>query len=333
MKKIILSIVAVTLSVLFLSSCGSANKTVLLGSKSAKSYVELGNYEKIEVDSSSDDYKVYYDALYNSDVAQNGLYDQVDEGEVQSGDYVNIDFEGKIDGVAFEGGTSTGYDLLIGSGSFIDGFEEGLIGKKVGETVDLNLTFPANYQSTELAGKDVVFTVKINYRRVPQDIEKAYKALGFESVKKYEEDLNNRCKEFFAVKTFIESCKIKSSPKTDEFNGLVLLVFYDNYLRQSQGVSLASYLKNNGQSVNDFATNILAHLNDSQIETLPEFKEVKNTVLVTYALSEEKGFSADAKATNKKTEYEKCLAEYNSLRSKCSEFLIKNTTIKTGKKK
>lgn len=84
------------------------------------------------------------------------------KGEVKAGDTVNIDYVGKKDGVAFAGGTASGYELEIGSGTFIDGFEDGLIGVLVGDTVDLNLTFPENYGSAELAGKDVVFTVTVN---------------------------------------------------------------------------------------------------------------------------------------------------------------------------
>lgn len=80
---------------------------------------------------------------------------------VEEGDTVAIDYEGKKDGVAFNGGTGS-HDLTIGSGQFIEGFEEGLIGHTVGETVDLDLTFPENYGTEELAGEDVVFTVKIN---------------------------------------------------------------------------------------------------------------------------------------------------------------------------
>ena len=85
------------------------------------------------------------------------------EGTVEKYDVVNIDYEGKKDGVAFEGGTAQGYHLGIGTGTFIPGFEDKLIGVKTGETVDLDLTFPESYGNEELAGKDVVFTVKVNY--------------------------------------------------------------------------------------------------------------------------------------------------------------------------
>lgn len=80
----------------------------------------------------------------------------------KEGDVVNIDFVGMKDGVAFEGGTSQGYDLTLGSGSFIDGFEDGLVGTKKGQEVSLNLTFPEDYFQTDLAGQEVVFDVTIN---------------------------------------------------------------------------------------------------------------------------------------------------------------------------
>ncbi|MCC8126770.1 MAG: trigger factor [Clostridiales bacterium] len=80
----------------------------------------------------------------------------------EEGDIVNIDYVGLKDGEAFDGGTAEGYDLELGSGAFIDGFEDGLIGVKTGEQRDLNLTFPENYGSEELAGQDVVFQVTVN---------------------------------------------------------------------------------------------------------------------------------------------------------------------------
>lgn len=81
---------------------------------------------------------------------------------VEDGDTVNIDYVGTIDGVAFDGGTYAGYDLVIGSNSFIDDFEEQLIGVMVGETVDVEVTFPEDYISTDVAGKDAVFAVTVN---------------------------------------------------------------------------------------------------------------------------------------------------------------------------
>ncbi len=87
---------------------------------------------------------------------------ETDKTTVEDGDVVNIDYVGTLDGEEFDGGSDTGYDLTIGSDTFIDGFEDGLIGAEVGATVDLNLTFPEDYSSEDLAGQDVVFTVTVN---------------------------------------------------------------------------------------------------------------------------------------------------------------------------
>ncbi len=84
------------------------------------------------------------------------------ERPAEEGDIVNIDYVGKKDGVAFDGGTASGYDLTLGSGQFIDGFEDGLIGTAAGDKVNLDLTFPEEYHSEELAGQAVVFEVTVN---------------------------------------------------------------------------------------------------------------------------------------------------------------------------
>lgn len=136
----------------------------------ALDYVTLGQYTglSVEVDAITVTDEDVQNAV-ESAVANSGLYDTLTEGTVQEGDIANIDYEGKKDGVAFDGGTAQGYDLTIGSGMFIEGFEEGLVGTAIGDTVDLNLTFPENYASEELAGQDVVFTVTVNsVQRTPE---------------------------------------------------------------------------------------------------------------------------------------------------------------------
>lgn len=127
--------------------------------------VTLGDYSALEI-SLPNSYKVTKEQVEDYALSMAKYYAQpsykdTDKTTVEEGDTVNIDYEGKKDGVPFEGGTDTGFNLTIGSDQFIDGFEDGLIGKNVGETVELNLTFPENYGG-DLAGADVVFTVKIN---------------------------------------------------------------------------------------------------------------------------------------------------------------------------
>lgn len=126
-----------------------------------------------------------------------GKPEEITEGIIKNGDTVNIDYVGKKDGIAFEGGTAKGYDLGIGSGTFIPGFEEGLVGVGVGDTVDLNLTFPEEYHSEELAGQEVVFTVTVNYIHgdiVAPSVEDYAASNDFESVEAFREDVANELK-------------------------------------------------------------------------------------------------------------------------------------------
>ncbi|MCR5031898.1 MAG: trigger factor [Lachnospiraceae bacterium] len=144
-----------------LTGCGKTKSLDLKNMDTGDYIQELVDYKNLsvtvtprnEVDQDTVEY-------YIQDVLQN-RGELITEGTVANGDTVNIDYAGTIDGEAFDGGTAQGQYLTIGSGQFIDGFEEGLIGVSVGETVDLDLVFPENYYE-ELAGKAVVFTVTVN---------------------------------------------------------------------------------------------------------------------------------------------------------------------------
>ena len=142
------------------------NDTVTILDYDMTQYVKVGDYRNLDVVYSeteiTDDIVDYAYLNFLSDYAEavDPSYYET-EREVRDGDIISLDFCGKKDGVAFEGGTATGYILEIGSGTFIPGFEEGLIGVMPGEEVDLDLTFPESYQSAELAGQAVVFTCTV----------------------------------------------------------------------------------------------------------------------------------------------------------------------------
>lgn len=153
-------------SLVMLAGCGGYDNTSMDITKiDVDSYIEtLGEYKGLTIetepkmtitDNTVDDYINY--VLSASGQTSTTEVDRA----AKEGDIVNIDYEGIKDGVAFEGGTDTGYDLTLGSGQFIPGFEDGLIGYKKGDEVALNLTFPEDYRE-ELAGAEVVFNVKIN---------------------------------------------------------------------------------------------------------------------------------------------------------------------------
>lgn len=122
-------------------------------------YVTLGDYKKMKVTATRP--KVDEEGIEDY-INSRLLVGTITNRPVKKGDVADIDYVGKKDGVAFEGGTASGYKLSIGSGGFIPGFEDGLVGVNVGETVDLNLTFPDNYRNAEMAGQEVVFTVTVN---------------------------------------------------------------------------------------------------------------------------------------------------------------------------
>lgn len=125
----------------------------------------------------------------------------VTDRAAQDGDIANIDYVGKKDGVAFDGGSYEGYDLTLGSGTFIDGFESGIVGHNIGETFDLNLTFPENYGSEDLAGQDVVFTVTLNslsVEEIPEltdDFVKENLSTESETVEEYKAELKKELQE------------------------------------------------------------------------------------------------------------------------------------------
>ncbi len=129
----------------------------------ALDYVTLCDYKNIEIPVSD---VTYTDEEFKDVIQQNLSAHQVlkDEGTVKDGDKVNIDYVGKVDGKEFEGGNSggNGYDLTIGSGQFIEGFESQLIGHKAGEEVTVNVTFPEDYGNAEVAGKPAQFDVTIH---------------------------------------------------------------------------------------------------------------------------------------------------------------------------
>lgn len=123
-------------------------------------YITLADYKNMQVSAFR---PAVDDETIRKYIDSELLVGMITDRAVEKGDVTDIDFEGKRDGVAFAGGTASGYKLVIGSGSFIPGFEDGLVGVMPGETLDLNLTFPEGYKNNpDLAGQEVVFTVTVN---------------------------------------------------------------------------------------------------------------------------------------------------------------------------
>lgn len=193
MKKKAAGLVTAMLAVALLAGCGAENKP--LWQMDVDKYVTLGDYNNLNMDVSLEPAQVdetqleqmVYNVYASYVTEESGI---VTDRAVEEGDTVNIDYEGKRDGIAFEGGANQGDFLVIGSNRFIDGFEDGLIGVMPGETVDLDLFFPDPYPNNpDLAGQLVVFSVTVNYIfPTPDDMQDEVVAgMGEEGVSTVEE--------------------------------------------------------------------------------------------------------------------------------------------------
>ncbi len=172
MKRVLAILMSVTMMAAVLAGCSSEEAN--LSSINAEKYVtNLFDYKGVELSAAKeviDD--EYVDSYIDFILSQYPNYEEVTDRPVGYGDTANIDYVGKdMDGVAFEGGSAQGYDLVIGSGMFVPGFEDGLVGANTGDTVDVELTFPENYHNADLAAQDVVFTVTINKISTPVPAE------------------------------------------------------------------------------------------------------------------------------------------------------------------
>lgn len=184
MKKKTAGVLTVLLAVVLLAGCGQGREENALRDLKTDSYVTLGDYQNLSInvepltvtDSERDLYvmEAYsrFATLENSGITDRAAVD---------GDTVNIDYVGKRDGEAFDGGTASGAFLVLGSDSYIDGFEDGLIGVRPGETVDLDLSFPENYDNQNLAGQAVIFTVTVNY--IVELRDEVVASMGLENVR------------------------------------------------------------------------------------------------------------------------------------------------------
>ncbi len=187
-----------------------AGKDLLIDLKvTVKPVPEIGTYKGV---SAKEVIFAVEDADVDRELAQrqqrNARLITVEDRAAQDGDLVNIDFEGFVDGTAFPGGKGEGYDLELGSGQFIPGFEEQIVGKKLGEEFDVNVTFPEDYHAEDLKGKAATFKTKLNtisYREVPElDDEFAKDVSEFDTLDELKADIRSKLEKSAAERTKTE---------------------------------------------------------------------------------------------------------------------------------
>lgn len=228
-----------------------------------KPEVVLGDYKGLEVPKA--DLSVTEDevmAIIKKEQEKNAVNVNVEDRAVQSGDIATIDFEGFVDGVAFEGGKGEDYPLTIGSGTFIPGFEDQIIGHEIGTEFDVNVTFPEDYQAEELKGKAAVFKVtvkKIEEKQLPElDDEFAAEVSEFETMAEYKAHVEKaeaerkevaaeQAKEDAVIEKAVENAQmdIPDAMVTTEANNMIR-EFASNLERQ--GLKMEQYLQYFGQT-------------------------------------------------------------------------------------
>ena len=226
--------------------------------------VKLGKYKGIEVEKV--DYTVTdeeVDKELEAARQRNARLISVDDRAVEKGDTAVIDFEGFVDGVAFEGGKGENYDLEIGSNTFIPGFEDQLVGAKIDDLVDVNVTFPEDYHAEELKGKDALFKVKINeikVRELPElDDDFASEVSEFDTLAEYKADVRAKLEEKAKEKAEgeIQNAVVEKAVENAEFDIPEAMIEYQtekaiNDMAQNlsyQGLSLDMYMKYTGQTL------------------------------------------------------------------------------------
>lgn len=228
-----------------------------------KPEVTLGKYKGIKVDKVEIEVTdAEVDAALDRERESNARTIAVEDRAVKDGDMTVIDFEGFVDGVAFEGGKGENYPLTIGSGAFIPGFEEALIGANLNEETDVNVTFPEDYQAAELAGKPAVFkcTVKeIKEKELPElDDEFASEVSEFDTLAEYKEDIKKKLaekkeaeaksvKEDAVIKAIVDDATMDIPDAMVETQQRQMIEDFAQRI-QSQGISMEQYMQFTGQT-------------------------------------------------------------------------------------
>ena len=229
-----------------------------------KPEVTLGDYKGVEVPKSEiavTDEEV--DAEVKKEQDKNARTVAVEDRAAANGDITTIDFEGFVDGVAFDGGKGTDYALTLGSGTFIPGFEDQLVGANAGDHVEVKVTFPEEYQAKELAGKEAVFQCdvkKIETKEVPElDDEFAKDVSEFDTLAEYKEDVKKKltekkekeartAKENAAVDKALENAQMEIPELMTKTECRQMMDDFSRRMQQ-QGLSMEQYFQFTGQSM------------------------------------------------------------------------------------
>ncbi len=275
------------------TQCEKGKSFIYVASVALKPEVKLGKYKGVKIEKVPTEVTdADVDAEIEKERRANSRTIVVEDRPVKDGDITVINFEGFVDGVAFEGGKGENYPLTIGSGQFIPGFEEQLIGAKIGEDVEVNVTFPEDYQAEDLAGKAAVFKCKVNEIKeteLPEaDDEFASEVSDFDTIAEWKEDLKKSLtekkvasakeeKENKALEAAVENAEMVIPDAMAEFECEQMINDYAMRLSQ-QGLSIDQYLMFTGMDMDG----LKAQMKPQAIKT------IKSRLVLEAIVNEEK---------------------------------------------
>ena len=227
MNRILIVIVCLFVMAASLAGCGYDNGRIAYNMKLSKleKCLKTPEYKGIKVDTKSAEFSKVCGEIMELDISENDLYSKKSEGTVEAGDNIFVDYTAAIGGVKLEALTAdnelrknVGSNPLFVKGSKVEGFDEGLVGAPIGTEFKLNLTFPASYPDTALAGKPVVFTITVRYvdEDIPLESEEYFGSLGFKTHDDYLKDVKIRAAKKYLIDYVVEKTKIKKYPKAEE---------------------------------------------------------------------------------------------------------------------
>ncbi len=276
-KKMIFFLIALS-AVLIAGGCGKVEVDERYQEYDLAEYVTLGEYKGIEVQK-VEPLEISDEAVEEEIIVilqSNPETQALEEGAaVELGDSVTIDYEGKIDGEAFDGGTAEGQTILLGSSGYIDGFDDGLVGAAIGSTLDLNLTFPQDYRNEELAGKPVVFTVTVKsasrqvdaeltdefVQRVSQESETvdAFRAEVRAYLEEQAAETADQSMKSSAWMTAVENAQILDYPQEEVDSYVEQMTTYYQQYAETYGMEFADVLESMGMTEDTFNEQALAY--------------------------------------------------------------------------
>lgn len=318
-------------------------------------YINLGQYKGLTIEAdfppeiTDEDVNDHISAL----LMENPVINQITDRPAELGDDIIVNFVGKIDGVAFEGGSAQLYEITLGNGGFIEGFEEGMVGMKVGETKNVETVFPENYGNADLAGKTAIFeiTLILIYEEIPAELNDAYvkETFGYDTVEEFIEAtkaelIDERNSEILDIKAsavltkVIENSEVIRYPEKAVDYYMYQLISSVKEGAAQYGFSYETVLLYSGYTVEQYET---------QIRSVAENSVKKDLVMMAIAKTE--GLTVDQELYDMivqsfiqayglssitelcefmgySEEYLKGILEFSSLYEKALNFLIENNT-------